>query len=100
MRRKVRHYSLKAGGLETRTGNDFWRKLSDRIEIKSIIKIDGREYLKNGTTVDINLITGRKLLTPNKTDWNQAFNKIINISVKTVEEACLRVNELDLRLDQ
>ncbi len=26
-----------AGGLDTKTGNDFWRKLSDKIEVKSII---------------------------------------------------------------
>ncbi|HRH45764.1 MAG TPA: hypothetical protein PKY82_29250 [Pyrinomonadaceae bacterium] len=38
-----------AGGLDTKTGNDFWRKLSDRIEVKSIIKIDRREYYKNGS---------------------------------------------------
>ncbi|MBA2735924.1 MAG: methyltransferase [Pyrinomonadaceae bacterium] len=33
-----------AAGLDTKTGNDFWRKLSERIEVKTIIKINGREY--------------------------------------------------------
>lgn len=88
-----------AGGLDTKTGNDFWRKLSDRIEVKSIIKIDGHEYYKMGTSVDINLITGKKLMEPRQDDWNQKLNKIINISVKTVEEAFVKVSQLDLRLD-
>lgn len=89
-----------AGGLDTKTGNDFWRRISDRIEVKSIIKIDGREYFKNGTTVDINLITGRKLLETRKTDWNKILTQINCFSVNTVEEACLKVNDLNLRLEQ
>lgn len=88
-----------AGGLGTKTGNDFWRKLSDRIEIKSIIKIAGREYYKNGTTVDINLITGRKLMETRDTDWNQVLNKIINISANSVEEAFSKADKLNLRFD-
>ncbi len=88
-----------AGGLDTKTGNDFWRRLSDRIEVKSIIKIDGREYYKNGTTVDINLINGRKLLETRTTDWNQALNKIINISASSVEETFSKADKLNLRFD-
>lgn len=88
-----------ASGLDTKTGNDFWRRLSDRIEVKSIVKIDGREYRKMGTTVDINLITGSKLLETRKTDWNQQLNKIINLSVSSVEEAFAKVDQLNLRLD-
>lgn len=88
-----------AGGLETKTGNDFWRKLSDRIEVKSIIKIDGREYYKNGTTVDINLIIGKKLIEPRKTDWNQLLTQINCLAVNSVEEACSKISELNLRLN-
>lgn len=88
-----------AAGLDTKTGNDFWRNLSDRIEVKSIIKINGREYHKNGTRVDINLITGRKLLEPRKIDWQQALNKITSISTQTVEEAFEKVNSFKLRLN-
>ena len=89
-----------AGGLDTKTGNDFWWKLSDSIEIKSIIKIDGREYYKNGTTARINLIIGRKLLKPRKTDWNQVLNKIISFVVNNIEEAFEKVTYLNLRLNQ
>lgn len=90
----------KTGGLDTKTGNDFWRKLSDRIDVKSFIKIDGREYNKNGTTVDINLIIGRKFLETQNTDWNQALNKIININASSVEEAFSKTDKLNLRLDK
>jgi predicted RNA methylase len=88
-----------AGGLDTKTGNVFWRKLSDRIEVKSIIKIDGREYFKYGTTARINLITGRKFLETRDSDWNQALNKIITLSVSSVEEAFAKTDKLNLRFD-
>ena len=89
-----------AGGLDTKTGNDFWRKLSDWIEVSTVVKIDGREYYKNGTTVDINLIIGKKFLEPQKTDWNQSSNKITCLSVSTVEEAFAKVNKFNLRLNR
>lgn len=87
-----------AGGLDTKTGNDFWRKLSDRIEVSAVIKIDGREYFKNGTTVDINLIIGKKFFVPQKTNWNQALNKITCYSARTVEEAFTKADKFKLRL--
>ena len=89
-----------AGGLDTKTGNDFWRKLSDRIEVSAVIKIDGREYFKNGTTVDINLIIGKKFLEPQRMDWNQTLNKIICFSANTVEEAFAKAEIFNLRLNR
>ena len=89
-----------AGGLDTKTGNDFWQKLSESIEIKAVIKINGREYHKNGTTVDINLIVGEKLLEPRKADWNKLLNRIASISANTVEEAFGKVQEFNLRLNK
>ena len=89
-----------AAGLDTKTGNDFWRKLSDRIEVSAVIKINGREYVKNGTTVDINLIIGKKFLVPQRTDWNQMLNKIICFSANTVEEAFAKAETFNLRLNQ
>jgi hypothetical protein len=88
-----------AAGLDTKTGNDFWRKLSDRIEVSAVIKIDGREYARNGTTVDIYLIIGKKFLELQKTDWHQALNKINCFSANTVEEAFAKVNKFNLRLN-
>lgn len=89
-----------AAGLDTKTGQEFWRRLADRIEIKTIIKINGREYYKNGTTVDINLITGSKLIEASKLDWNEQMNKIVCLRVESVEEAFNQTQKLNLRLNQ
>ncbi len=89
-----------AVGLDTKTGNDFWGKLADRLEIKSIIKISRREYYKNGTTVDINLIVGEKLLETRKTDCHKTMSRIICVSARTVEEAFEQAQKLNLRLNQ
>lgn len=89
-----------AGGLDSKTGNDFWRKHSDRIEVRSVIKINGLEYARYGTTVDINVIIGKKLLVPKRTDWNQKLNKIICFSANTVEEAFAKAETFNLSLNQ
>ena len=89
-----------AGGLDTKTGNAFWRKLSERIKVSAVVKINGREYARYGTTVDINLIIGKKFLELQKTDWNQALNKITCFSANTVEEAFDKVNKFNLRLNR
>lgn len=89
-----------AAGLDTKTGNDFWRKHSDRIEVSAVIKINGREYARYGTTVDINLIIGKKFLVPQRTDWNQMLNKIICFSANTVEEVFAKAETFNLRLNQ
>ena len=90
----------RAGGLDTKTGNDFWKRLSDQISVKAIIKIAGREYYKNGTTVDVNLILGRKIATTMNHDWNETRNDIVKISAHSVEDAFSTVQKLGLRLDQ
>lgn len=89
-----------AGGIDTKTGNEFWKKLSDSVSVKAIIKIDGREYYKNGTTVDINLIVGKKLTEPSSGSWPEARAKIRTVSVRSTEEAFIAVKNLGLRLDQ
>ncbi len=89
-----------AGGLDTKTGNEFWKGLSDQISVKAIIKIAGREYYKNGTTVDINLILGRKMATTMNRDWNKTRNDIVQISAHSVEDVFSTVPKLGLRLDQ
>jgi len=89
-----------AGGLDTKTGIDFWRKLSQNIKVKAIIKISGREYYKNGTTVDVNLIIGEKFRKTQKIDWHSTISQIICISARTVEEVFEKAQKLNLRLDQ
>lgn len=76
-----------AGGLDTKTGREFWNKLIERFDVKTNIKLSGREYYKNGTTVDINLIFGEKLMNPRQVDKPKAVNQIPFYFAKTVEEA-------------
>lgn len=87
-----------AAGLDAKTGEDFWGRLTGAIGVKAIIKINGREYYKNGTTVDINLIVGEKLLAERKSDPRAALREIISVSAKTVEEALEKSENLNLRL--
>jgi predicted RNA methylase len=89
-----------AAGHDTKTGRDFWRKLADRIEVKTIIKINGREYYKNGTTVDINLIVGRKLIEVAKSGWNNRTSQIACFRAESVEEAFRQAQSLELRFNQ
>lgn len=88
-----------SAGLDTRTGENFWQKMSDRISIKAIIKISGREYSKNGTRVDVNLIIGTKYQTRQKTGSQAALNSITSISVESVEEGFHLAQKINLKLD-
>ncbi len=88
-----------SAGLDTRTGENFWQKMSDRIRIKAIIKIAGRGFSKNGTSVDVNLIIGTKYQTEQKNGWKAAKNAITSISVENVEEGFALARKLNLRLD-
>lgn len=86
-----------SAGLDTRTGEKFWHKLSGMIRIKAIIKIAGREYSKNGTRVDVNLIIGTK--TTQEINSNAAKNATTNLSVSSIEEGFAITQKLNLRLD-
>ena len=88
-----------AASLDTKSGNDFWRKMSEFIKIKAIIEINGREYYKNGTSVNVNLIIGKKLLEGKKLDRNEEVSRIICVKAKSVEEAFEQVNKQNLRLE-
>lgn len=89
-----------AGGLDTKTGREFWQKTLDRFEIKANLKISGREYYKNGTTVDINLIFGEKLIEPRQVEKSKAFNQIPYFTAQTVEEAFDIITTQNLRFNQ
>lgn len=89
-----------AAGLDTKTGRDFWQRLAYQIEVKTIIKLNGREYYKNGTTVDINLIVGKKLVEVPKLDWNKRMKQILCLRAESVEAAFNHAQRLNLRLNQ
>jgi hypothetical protein len=66
---------------------------------QAIIKIPGAEYAKNGTRVDVNLIVGRKNTVELQPSFSFAPDKIINISVETVESGFIAARRFGVRLD-
>lgn len=88
-----------AAELKTKTGNEFWGKIARRIEIKTIIKIAGREYYKNGTSVDVNIIVGTKRREERAVDWEMERKRIISVTANNIEEAFDFAQKLNLRLE-
>lgn len=86
-----------AGGLDTKTGREFWQKMVERFKVKTNIKLSGREYYKFGTSVNINLIFGEKLIEPRQIDRNKAVNQIPFFTAQTVEEAFNKIAIQNLR---
>jgi hypothetical protein len=89
-----------SGGLDAKTGRAFWHKLSGKVRLKAIIKIAGAEYAKNGTSVDVNLIVGRKNLIETQKSLNFDSGEIICFSAKTVESGFVAAKQLSIRLKQ
>ncbi len=89
-----------AGGLDTKTGREFWQKALERFCVRANIKLSGREYYKNGTTVDINLIFGEKLIEPRQIDLTKTINQIPFFTAQTVEEAFEKIATHNLRFNQ
>jgi predicted RNA methylase len=88
-----------AGGLNTKTGREFCSKLIERFDVRANIKLSGREYYKNGTSVDVNIIFGEKLIEPRQVDRTKAVNQIPYFSANTVEEAFDQVTTQNLRFN-
>lgn len=88
-----------AAGLDTKTGNDFWKDKARLVSVKAVIKIDGREYYKNGTSVDVTLIVGTKRLTEQTIGWQSERQKIVSVAARSVEEAFGLVSEFNLRFE-
>lgn len=50
------------GSPKTGSGRRFWQSLLPNIQLNAAIELPGREYYKNGTTVRVSLLLGRKSL--------------------------------------
>lgn len=85
-----------AAGLDTKTGLQFWQKLSGTIGIKAIIRIAGKEYVKNGTSVDVNLVIGTKYVELRDSG---ADLSVIQLSISDIEEGFTLAQQHNLRLD-
>lgn len=88
-----------AAELRTKTGNEFWCKMSRKTSVKAIIKISGREYYKNGTSVAVNLIVGTKRLEDQNIDWLTERSRIKCVEAQSVEDAFSFARQLNLRLE-
>lgn len=89
-----------SGGLDTKTGREFWQKTLERFCLRANLKLSGREYYQNGTTVDINLIFGEKLLEPSHVDRTKAVNQIPFFTAQSVEAAFEKIAAHNLRFTQ
>lgn len=89
-----------AGGLDTKTGREFWGNLMERFSVKVNLKLSGREYYKNGTTVDINLIFGEKLIESRRIDKFKVVNQIPFLTARTVDETFDKIAIHNLRFNQ
>lgn len=88
-----------AAELRTKTGNELWQKMSGKISVKAIIKLAGREYYKNGTSVDVNLIVGTKRLAEQTISWQAERSRIVSAAATSVEEVFSLAEKLNLRLE-
>ena len=86
-----------SGAPRTRTGRVFWDSLRPYIRVTGSIDLPGREYYRNGTTVGVTLILGRKL-APDGRDLKASVSDIPSIAASSVEDAFDRALAAGLRL--
>lgn len=87
-----------SAGLDSAKGYAFWKKVSDKITLRTIIRIDGREYSKYGTSVDVNLFIGVKNSDINGRKHHFSRHDVIEINAPTIETAFDRAQRLNIRL--
>lgn len=75
-----------SGAPRTQAGRVFWDSLLPDVRVTGAIGLPGREYYRNGTTVGVTLILGRKL-TPDERESEAVVGDIANITASSVEDA-------------
>lgn len=75
-----------SGAPRTRAGRVFWDSLLPYIRVNGSIDLPGREYYRNGTTVGVTLILGRKL-TPDERESEAVTSDIPSITASSVADA-------------
>lgn len=70
-----------SGSPASLAGKRFWDSMSPRIRVARSISLPGREYYRNGTSVSVTLILGRKVLLHEgegyvRCDCHQSFDNI------------------------
>lgn len=86
-----------SGSPRTPSGRMFWQSLRD-IRLSAAIELPGSEYYKNGTTVGVTLILGRKLGKP-IVDESVSEDGLPVISASSVEDAFEKALAAGLRFN-
>lgn len=82
-----------AGSPRCLSGRTLWQGLRD-VRLSGVIEIPGTEYYKNGTTVGVTLILGRKFI---KREEPVPLENVPIISGSSVEDAFEKAHRLNLR---
>lgn len=88
--------------LNKRAGRKFWNSLSESVHLKTIINVNGKEYAKNGTCVDVNLFIGTKRTmyqNLHKNGRSEPENAITTFSIPNIEAGFTAAKQMGLRLD-
>lgn len=84
------------GSPVSRQGRNFWDYLSPEIQVRGSIGLPGREFYRNGTSVETTLIIGTKPLEPHTTQPSGSF-EAQHITAQSVEDAFEQSMELNIR---
>ena len=85
-----------SGSPSTFSGRTFWQSLRD-IRLTAVIELPGSEYYKNGTTVGVTLILGRKFGKP--IEESASEDRLALISASSVEDAFEKARASGLRFN-
>ncbi|HMM79240.1 MAG TPA: N-6 DNA methylase [Pyrinomonadaceae bacterium] len=86
------------GSLKSITGKRFWRSLLPNIHLTVAIDLPGREYYRNGVSVAVSLLIGRKVSNEER-DTVAVVASPISITASSVEDAFDKALASQLRFD-
>ena len=86
------------GSLKSASGRRFWQSLLPNVQVTADIELPGSEYYRNGTTVRVTLLIGRKSLSQ-KLGSAATIDDSGSISASSVEDAFDQALARGLRFD-
>ncbi|MBX3282387.1 MAG: SAM-dependent DNA methyltransferase [Acidobacteria bacterium] len=86
------------GSLKSVTGKRFWQSLLPNIQLTAAIDLPGREYYRNGVSVAVSLLIGRKVSNEER-DTVAVVASPISITASSVEDAFDKALASQLRFD-
>lgn len=86
-----------SGSLKTISGRRFWQSLEPNVHVSAAIELPGSEYYRNGTTVRVTLLLGRKSSNNELATATATIDDHIGISATSVEDAFDKSLAISLR---